>query len=57
MSTLSIALLLTTAAATAVGAASLHAAHGLRRQIAALRDDLSRRVRRQHPGRDRTGRA
>ncbi|WP_327297217.1 MULTISPECIES: hypothetical protein [unclassified Streptomyces] len=41
MSTLSIALLLTTAAATAVGAASLHAAHGLRRQIAALRDDLA----------------
>ncbi|WP_405912415.1 hypothetical protein OG760_13130 [Streptomyces sp. NBC_00963] len=41
MSTLSIALLLTTATATAVGAASLHAAHGLRRQIAALRDDLA----------------
>ncbi|MFE2378892.1 hypothetical protein [Streptomyces sp. NPDC059398] len=33
--------MLTTAAATAVGAASLHAAHGLRRQIAALRDDLA----------------
>ncbi|MCX4550646.1 hypothetical protein OG204_14035 [Streptomyces sp. NBC_01387] len=41
MSTLSIALLLTTAAATAVGAASLYAAHGLRGQIAALRDDLA----------------
>lgn len=41
MSTLSIALLLTTAAATVVGAASLHAAHGLRRQIVALRDELA----------------
>jgi hypothetical protein len=41
VSTLSIALLLTTAAATVVGAASLYAAHGLRRQIAALRDDLT----------------
>ncbi|WP_328538362.1 hypothetical protein [Streptomyces sp. NBC_00344] len=40
MSALSIALLLTTAAATAVGAASLYAVHGLRRQITALRDDL-----------------
>ncbi|WP_405784210.1 hypothetical protein [Streptomyces sp. NBC_00859] len=38
---MSIALLLTTATATAVGAASLHAAHGLRRQVAALRDDLA----------------
>ncbi|MEV8568113.1 hypothetical protein AB0436_21470 [Streptomyces sp. NPDC051322] len=33
--------MLTTAAATAVGAASLHAAHGLRRQIAALRGELA----------------
>ncbi|MEU3502175.1 hypothetical protein ABZ726_15880 [Streptomyces hundungensis] len=36
-----LALLLTTAAATAVGAAALHAAHGLRRQVVALREDLA----------------
>lgn len=41
MSALSLALLLTTAAATAVGAAALHAAHGLRRQVTALRTELS----------------
>ncbi|MFE4328563.1 hypothetical protein ACFRQM_03665 [Streptomyces sp. NPDC056831] len=33
--------MLTTAAATAVGAAALHAAHGLRKQIAALRTELT----------------
>ncbi|MEV7113386.1 hypothetical protein AB0N74_21600 [Streptomyces anulatus] len=38
---MSIALLLTTAAATAVGAAALHAAHGLRKQVAALRTELA----------------
>ncbi|MFG2722299.1 hypothetical protein ACGFW5_29020 [Streptomyces sp. NPDC048416] len=36
-----LALLLTTAAATAVGAAALHAAHGLRKQVVALREDLA----------------
>ncbi|TLS41937.1 hypothetical protein FE633_33875 [Streptomyces montanus] len=36
-----LALLLTAAAATAVGAATLHAVHGLRRQIAALQSELS----------------
>ncbi|MFB9516214.1 hypothetical protein [Streptomyces purpureus] len=36
-----LALLLTTAAATAVGAAALHAAHGLRKQIVALRTELA----------------
>lgn len=41
MSAMSIALLLTTAAATAVGAAALHAAHGLRKQVAALRTELA----------------
>lgn len=41
MSAMSFALLLTTAAATAVGAAALHAAHGLRRQVAALRTELA----------------
>ncbi|MYS63429.1 hypothetical protein GTW66_04680 [Streptomyces sp. SID5473] len=41
MSALSLALLLTTAAATVVGAASLHAARGLRRQVTALRTELS----------------
>ncbi|MEU0133523.1 hypothetical protein ABZ172_05725 [Streptomyces sp. NPDC006296] len=35
------ALLLTTAAATAVGAAALHAAHGLRKQVTALRSELA----------------
>lgn len=38
---MSLALLLTTAAATIVGAAALHAAHGLRRQVTALRTELS----------------
>ncbi|WP_190008816.1 hypothetical protein [Streptomyces anulatus] len=33
--------MLTTAAATAVGAAALHAAHGLRKQVAALRTELA----------------
>lgn len=41
MSAMSLALLLTTAAATAVGAAALHAVHGLRKQVAALRTELS----------------
>ncbi|HET6359499.1 MAG TPA: hypothetical protein VFG16_35755, partial [Streptomyces sp.] len=41
MSAMSIALLLTTAAATAVGAAALHAAHGLRKQVTALRSELA----------------
>lgn len=41
MSAMSLALLLTTAAATAVGAAALHAAHGLRKQVVALRADLA----------------
>ncbi|MGW7051760.1 hypothetical protein [Streptomyces sp. NPDC054887] len=36
-----LALLLTTAAATAVGAAALHAVHGLRKQVAALRTELT----------------
>ncbi|WP_260255740.1 hypothetical protein [Streptomyces sp. 840.1] len=36
-----LALLLTTAAATAVGAAALHAAHGLRKQVSALRRELA----------------
>lgn len=40
MSAMSLALLLTTAAATAVGAAALHAAHGLRKQVTALRTEL-----------------
>ncbi|MFG3497826.1 hypothetical protein [Streptomyces sp. NPDC047928] len=38
---MSLALLLTTATATAVGAAALHAAHGLRRQVTALRSELA----------------
>ncbi|GAA4916570.1 hypothetical protein ACFPM3_21405 [Streptomyces coeruleoprunus] len=38
---MSLALLLTTATATAVGAAALHAVHGLRKQITALRTDLA----------------
>ncbi|MER7519052.1 hypothetical protein [Streptomyces sp. NPDC126499] len=41
MSALSLALLVTTAAATAVGAAALHAAHGLRKQVTALRGELA----------------
>ncbi|MFF1509111.1 hypothetical protein [Streptomyces sp. NPDC058326] len=36
-----LALLLTTAAATAVGAAALHAVHGLRKQVTALRNELA----------------
>lgn len=40
MSAMSLALLLTTAAATAVGAAALHSVQGLRKQIAALRTEL-----------------
>ncbi|MGW6739682.1 hypothetical protein ACWGDX_02860 [Streptomyces sp. NPDC055025] len=38
---MSLALLLTTAASTAVGIAALHAAHGLRRQVSALRVELA----------------
>ncbi|UYQ66516.1 hypothetical protein [Streptomyces peucetius] len=38
---MSLALLLTTAAATAVGAAALHAARGLRKQVTALRTELA----------------
>ncbi|MCA1223973.1 hypothetical protein [Streptomyces sp. 8L] len=38
---MSLALLLTTATATAVGAAALCAAHGLRREVTALRGDLA----------------
>ncbi|MBQ0987167.1 hypothetical protein KBZ10_22145 [Streptomyces sp. F63] len=38
---MSIALLLAASAATAAGAAALHAAHGVRRQIAALRTELA----------------
>ncbi|WP_189546978.1 hypothetical protein [Streptomyces gelaticus] len=41
VSAMSLALLLTTAAATAVGAAALHAAHGLRKQVTALRTELA----------------
>jgi hypothetical protein len=41
VSAMSLALLLTTAAATAVGAAALHAVHGLRKQVTALRDELA----------------
>lgn len=41
MSAMPLALLLTTAAATAVGAAALHAAHGLRKQVSALRRELA----------------
>ncbi|MFH8615238.1 hypothetical protein ACH4E8_09190 [Streptomyces sp. NPDC017979] len=38
---MSLALLLTCGAATVVGAAALHAAHGLRRQVTALRAELA----------------
>jgi hypothetical protein len=38
---MSLALLLTTAASTAVGAAALHVAHGLRKQVTALRAELA----------------
>lgn len=41
MSAMPLALLLTTAAATAVGAAALHAVHGLRKQVTALRSELA----------------
>ncbi|MFB7031377.1 MULTISPECIES: hypothetical protein [unclassified Streptomyces] len=41
MSAMPLALLLTTAAATAVGAAALHAVHGLRKQVTALRRELA----------------
>ncbi len=41
MSAMPLALLLTTAAATAVGAAALHAVHGLRKQVRALRTELT----------------
>ncbi|MFI1471389.1 hypothetical protein [Streptomyces wuyuanensis] len=41
MSAMSLALLLTTAAATAVGAAALHATLGLRKQVTALRSELA----------------
>ncbi|MEU5974007.1 hypothetical protein [Streptomyces sp. NPDC047315] len=41
MSAMSLALLLTCGAATVVGAAALHAAHGLRRQVTALRAELA----------------
>lgn len=41
MSAMSFALLLTTAAATAVGAAALHAAHGLRKQVTTLLTELA----------------
>ncbi|OFA48015.1 hypothetical protein BEN35_19280 [Streptomyces fradiae] len=41
MSAMSIALLLAASAATAAGAAALHAAHGVRRQITALRAELA----------------
>ncbi|MFD3664216.1 hypothetical protein ACFWVF_27115 [Streptomyces sp. NPDC058659] len=38
---MSLALLLTTAAATAVGAAALHAVHGLRKEVTGLRNELA----------------
>ncbi|MEI5008523.1 hypothetical protein RB196_15465 [Streptomyces sp. PmtA] len=41
MSAMSLALLLTTAAATAVGAAALHTVLGLRKQVTALRSELA----------------
>ncbi|MEU1484271.1 hypothetical protein [Streptomyces sp. NPDC005752] len=41
VSAMPFALLLTTAAATAVGAAALHAVHGLRKQVTALRTELA----------------
>ncbi|MFE3516850.1 hypothetical protein [Streptomyces sp. NPDC059166] len=41
VSAMPFALLLTTAAATAVGAAAVHAAHGLRKQVTALRAELA----------------
>ncbi|MGK5628689.1 hypothetical protein [Streptomyces sp. URMC 123] len=41
MSAMSLALLLAAAAATALGAAALHAAHGLRHQLSALRAEVA----------------
>ncbi|MER8045376.1 hypothetical protein [Streptomyces sp. NPDC094032] len=41
MSALSLALLVTTAAATVVGVAALHSAHALRKQVTALRGELA----------------
>ncbi|MFD6427053.1 hypothetical protein [Streptomyces sp. NPDC060198] len=56
---MSFALLLTTAAATAVGAAAVHTARGLHRQVAELREELARD--REHtrtvPAQSRTGAA
>ncbi|MFE9849194.1 hypothetical protein ACFYPN_10325 [Streptomyces sp. NPDC005576] len=56
---MSFALLLTTAAATAVGAAAVHTARGLHRQVAGLREELARD--REHsrtvPAQSRTGAA
>ncbi|WP_455351495.1 hypothetical protein [Streptomyces sp. SYSU K217416] len=48
---MSFALLLTTAAATAVGGAALHAAHGLRKQVTALRGELAAQLAAQSQGR------
>ncbi|MFI0239672.1 hypothetical protein [Streptomyces sp. NPDC016845] len=51
MSAIPLALLLATAAATAVGAATLHNVRGLRRQITDLREEVSRaRATGAHPG-------
>ncbi|MFE1954820.1 MULTISPECIES: hypothetical protein [Streptomyces] len=51
MSAIPFALLLATAAATAVGATTLHSVRGLRRQIAELQDELARgRAATTHPG-------
>lgn len=59
VSAMSFALLLTTAAATAVGAAAVHTARGLHRQVAELREELARD--REHtrtvPAQSRTGAA
>ncbi|MGW2276829.1 hypothetical protein [Streptomyces sp. NPDC001770] len=56
---MSFALLLTTAAATAVGAAAVYSARGLHRQIAGLRDELARDRDRARtvPAQSRTGAA
>ncbi|MFF7365575.1 hypothetical protein [Streptomyces sp. NPDC008125] len=54
---MSFALLLTSAAATAVGAAAVHSARGLHRQIAGLRDELARDRARTVPAQGRTGTA
>ncbi|WEH41494.1 hypothetical protein [Streptomyces sp. AM 2-1-1] len=57
MSAISFALLLTTAAATAVGAAAVHTARGLHRQVAELRSELAqdRSRARTVPAQSRTG--